>query len=51
MAELAGRLQSQRQIEIDYDIIEGAGHFYERELGALSELVERYVVGRLEGAA
>ena len=48
MAELASKLQSQRQIEIDYDVIEGAGHFYERELDTLAETVERYVAGRLD---
>ena len=48
VAELAGKLQSQRQIEIDYEIIESAGHFYERELDTLSEMVERYVARRLE---
>ena len=46
MAELASKLQSQRQIEIDYEIIEGAGHFYERELDPLAEMVERYVARR-----
>ena len=51
MAELADKLKSQRQIEIDYDVISGAGHFYKRELGALSEMVERYVARRVDGDA
>ena len=48
VAELAKKLQAQRQIEIDYDVIERAGHFYERELDTLSEIVERYVARRFE---
>ena len=47
VAELANKLQSQRQIEIDYEVIEGAGHFYERKLDALSQIVERYVARRI----
>ena len=48
VAELASKLQSQRQIEIDYNVIERAGHFYERELDTLTGIVERYVARRLE---
>ena len=46
-AELAGKLKSQRQIEIDYEVIAGAGHFYERELDTLTDIVERYIARRI----
>ena len=48
MAELASKLQIQRQIEIDYEVIQRAGHFYERELDSVAEIVERYVARRIE---
>ena len=48
VAELVTKLQAQRQIEIDYDIVESAGHFYERELDAMVEIVESYIARRFE---
>ena len=48
VSELAKKLQTQRRIEIDYKVIEGAGHFYERELDTMAEIVERYIARRLE---
>lgn len=50
VAALAKKLQSQRQIEIDYSILKGANHFYENELDTLSETVDRYLTTRLESA-
>ena len=48
VAELVGKIQAQRQIEIDYDVVESAGHFYERELDAMVEIVESYIARRFE---
>ncbi len=48
VAGLAKKLQSQRQIEIDYSVLRGANHFYEAGLDALSELVDRYIARRLD---
>jgi alpha/beta superfamily hydrolase len=43
VAKLAQRLQSQRQIEIDYRVIKGANHFFEDKLDQLSSTVGGYL--------
>jgi alpha/beta superfamily hydrolase len=50
VATLAKKLQSQRQIEIDYSILKNANHFYENELDTLSDTVDRYLTRRLASA-
>ncbi len=49
VAVLARKLQSQRQIEIDYSIIKGASHFFENEMEELASTVDDYLSRRLEG--
>ncbi len=41
--KLATKLASQRDIKVDYRKITGAGHFYEKELDQLGDIVERYL--------
>ena len=43
VAKLAQRLQSQRQIEIDYRVIKGANHFFEDKLDQLSSTIGGYL--------
>ena len=41
--KLAAKLQSQRGIEITYETIAGANHFFEEKLPDLDTQVERYL--------
>lgn len=41
--KLVEKLQSQKGITIDYELIEGASHFYEREMEEVDELTGAYV--------
>lgn len=50
VAGLAKRLQEQGQIEVDYSVIENASHFYESDVDALAEAVDRYLTRRLAAA-
>ncbi|MGD9539148.1 MAG: alpha/beta hydrolase [Alphaproteobacteria bacterium] len=43
VAKLAQRLQSQRQIEVDYRVIKGANHLFEDKLDQLSSTVGSYL--------
>lgn len=43
VATLAQKLQSQRQIEIDYRVIKGANHFFEDKVDALENHIESYL--------
>lgn len=54
VATLAQKLQSQRQIEIDYRVIKGANHFFEDKVDALESHIESYLTQWLpaeQGAA
>jgi len=41
--KLTDRLQHQRSIDIDLEVIEGADHVFAKRLDVLSEVVERYI--------
>lgn len=50
VAKLVAKLKQQKGIEITYDMMSGAGHFFENELDELIETVTGYVEGRLDAA-
>ncbi len=41
--KLCDKLQHQRQIDIDVEVIEGADHVFAKKVDALSEISERYI--------
>ena len=41
--KLVEKLQSQKGIKIDYELIEGASHFYEKEMKQVDEITAAYV--------
>ena len=45
--KLVDKLKTQRHITITHDVIEGANHFFEREMAELQASVERYVDMRM----
>ena len=45
--KLVDKLKTQKHITIDYDIINGANHFFEKEMDVLMESVDRYLDMRL----
>ena len=45
--KLVDKLRTQRHIVIDYDVIEGANHFFEHEMDQLQGSMERYLDMRL----
>ncbi len=45
--KLVEKLQAQKSIEVDYDIIEGAKHFFEQDLNLLMASVNTYLNKRL----
>ena len=49
--KLATRLGNQRDIKVDYKKIQGAGHFYEKELEELGDIVDRYLKKSLSETA
>ena len=51
VAKLADRLGNQRDITVDYSVIEGANHFFQDYLDTLSGHVESYLGRRLERSA
>lgn len=48
--KLAERLRAQRAIEVRYEIIDGANHFFENHLGELDAAVENYLEAALSPA-
>ena len=49
--KLAVKLSRQRDVEIDYQLIEGADHFFNDDLVKVSQLVRNYVLRRTEELA
>ena len=47
IAELTGKLKTQRGIKIDHEIVPGANHFFEGKMDELSDIVGRYVDMRM----
>jgi uncharacterized protein len=45
--KLVDKLKTQRHITITHEVIEGANHFFEREMDQLQATVERYVDMRM----
>jgi hypothetical protein len=50
-AKLADRLSHQRAIKVDYELIDGANHFFESRIDELMEAVEAYLDKRLNTVA
>jgi alpha/beta superfamily hydrolase len=50
-AKLADRLSHQRGIKVDYELIDGANHFFESRIDELMEAVEAYLDKRLNTVA
>lgn len=50
VTRLVHRLASQRDVEIDYRIVDGANHFFNGELAVLAATVKDYVSARLAAA-
>ena len=50
VAELTGKLKTQRGIKIDHEIIPGANHFFENKTEELEDVVGGYLDMRLEKA-
>ncbi len=48
VAELAAKLQDQKNIEVEYTVLKTASHFFEKELERLSETVDDYLGRRLQ---
>ena len=51
VATLAEKLSLQKNITIDYDIVDGADHFFQNHLETFTERVDRYLERRLKAAA
>ncbi len=51
VAKLAEKLSLQKNITIDYDIVDGADHFFQNHLETFTERVDRYLARRLKAAA
>ena len=51
VATLAEKLSLQKNITIDYDIVDGADHFFQNHLKTFTERVDRYLARRLKDAA
>ena len=51
LATLAEKLSLQKNITIDYDIVDGADHFFQNHLETFTERVDRYLERRLKAAA
>ncbi len=51
VATLAEKLSLQKNITIDYDIVDGADHFFQNHLKTFTERVDRYLARRLKAAA
>jgi alpha/beta superfamily hydrolase len=47
---LAQKLQSQRQIEIDYRVIKGANHLFDDKIEILGKNIESYLDDKLAQA-
>lgn len=47
IAELTGKLKTQRGIKIDHEIVPGANHFFEGKMDELTDIVGRYVDMRM----
>ena len=47
-AKLADKLSAQKNIEIDYSVIEGADHFFRDKIEQLSDVLSNYVAKRVE---
>lgn len=43
VAKLAQKLSAQRNIEVDYHLLEGATHFFSNEVGQVADVVGRYL--------
>ena len=50
VATLAQKLQSQRQIEIDYRVIKGANHLFDDKIDILGKNIESYLDDKLAAA-
>ena len=50
VATLAEKLSLQKNITIDYDIVDGADHFFQNHLETFTERVDRYLARRLKAA-
>ena len=51
VAKLAEKLSLQKNITIDYDIVDGADHFFQNHIETFTERVDRYLGRRLMAAA
>ncbi|MEZ5907986.1 MAG: alpha/beta hydrolase [Hyphomicrobiaceae bacterium] len=54
IADLAGKLKTQRGIKIEHSVVPGANHFFENKTDDLVDIVGKYVddrLGRLDAAA
>jgi alpha/beta superfamily hydrolase len=51
VAKLAEKLSLQKNIVIDYDIVDGANHFFQNHLETFTDRVDRYLAQRLKAAA
>ena len=51
VATLAEKLSLQKNITIDYDIVDGADHFFQNHIETFTERVDRYLARRLKAAA
>ena len=49
--KLAGKLSRQRDVEIDYQLIEGADHFFNDDLVKVAQLARNYVLKRTDELA
>jgi hypothetical protein len=45
---VVSKLRTQKGIVIDYDLVEGAGHFWQNQLGEVEKRVGAYLDRRLE---
>ncbi len=51
VTKLVHKLASQRDVEIDYRVIDGANHFFNGELDTVAQSVKDYVSARIRSAA
>jgi alpha/beta superfamily hydrolase len=51
VTKLVHRLSSQRNVEIDFRVVDGANHFFNGELAAVTQSVKDYVSGRIAADA
>jgi alpha/beta superfamily hydrolase len=51
VTKLVHRLSSQRNVEIDFRVVDGANHFFNGELAVVTQSVKDYVSGRIAADA